>query len=91
MDLLVLVSSIIHMEACILLHASLRLTVYSHCQLAVILPPPHLLTFVYVDINECGSGDVCPQDSTCVNTDGSFTCNCNDGFVMNGALCEGEI
>ena len=45
---------------------------------------------VYVDINECDSSDACPQDSTCVNTDGSFQCNCNDGFTMTGAECEGK-
>ena len=45
---------------------------------------------MYTDIDECGSADVCPQDSTCVNTDGSFECNCNDGYSMSGDLCEGE-
>ena len=45
---------------------------------------------LYVDINECDSSDACPQDSTCVNTDGSFQCNCNDGFTMSGTECEGE-
>ncbi|PHJ18949.1 calcium binding egf domain-containing protein, partial [Cystoisospora suis] len=32
-----------------------------------------------VDIDEC-AGNVCPANSTCVNTPGSYECNCNEGF-----------
>jgi len=45
-----------------------------------------------VDANECqGNPDVCPSDSTCVNTFGSYMCNCSDGLYMNeaGSACLG--
>ena len=33
------------------------------------------------EIDECAQEtDHCPENSHCVNTDGSFDCNCNDGF-----------
>ena len=33
------------------------------------------------EINECENEDTCPADSTCSNTVGSYTCDCNSGFV----------
>ena len=34
--------------------------------------------------------NVCPQDSTCINSVGSFTCNCNNnGYSYNGTSCIG--
>eukprot|EP00041_Stephanoeca_diplocostata_P035105 m.1226699 g.1226699 ORF g.1226699 m.1226699 type:complete len:1645 (+) comp24638_c0_seq2:142-5076(+) len=41
------------------------------------------------DVNECELGsDTCddPQH-TCTNTDGSFVCECNDGYTVDGATC----
>ena len=33
------------------------------------------------DINECSEGiDNCNQ--TCTNTEGSFTCGCDDGYLL---------
>ena len=32
-----------------------------------------------VDVDECAAG-LCPEDSTCENTEGSYTCACNEGF-----------
>ena len=44
--------------------------------------------FFNVDVDECGA-DGCSQ--TCTNTQGSFTCGCNDGYVLNvdGTTCDG--
>ena len=43
-----------------------------------------------VDIDECGTGaSMCTENSHCVNTPGSFNCECNVGFQANGSLCEG--
>ena len=44
--------------------------------------------FFNVDVDECGA-DSCSQ--TCTNTQGSFTCGCNDGYVLNvdGTTCDG--
>ena len=46
--------------------------------------------FYHVDVNECGDDtDGCSQ--TCTNTEGSFTCGCNSGYVMDsdGVTCNG--
>jgi len=46
------------------------------------------------DENECAMsrGQVCPQNSRCENTHGSFSCICNPGFQLNTAMttCEGQ-
>ena len=46
--------------------------------------------FYNVDVDECGDDtDGCSQ--TCTNTEGSFTCGCNDGYMLNvdGTSCDG--
>ncbi|XP_046846325.1 uncharacterized protein LOC124440043 [Xenia sp. Carnegie-2017] len=41
------------------------------------------------DIDECSlSIDDCHENSTCVNTNGSYLCNCNVGYSGNGTVCE---
>ena len=44
-----------------------------------------------VDVNECltQTETVCggPSAGTCFNTDGAFSCNCNDGFRKEGGIC----
>ena len=30
------------------------------------------------------------SNATCVDTDGSFYCNCTEGFVGNGTFCDGN-
>ena len=44
--------------------------------------------FINVDVDDCG-GDGCSQ--TCTNSEGSVTCGCNDGYVLNvdGTTCDG--
>ena len=50
-----------------------------------------------LDRNECKlghqqGGHNCPAHSTCVNTIGSFECNCEDGFIKNAnGRCEGIL
>ncbi|XP_060579778.1 multiple epidermal growth factor-like domains protein 10, partial [Ruditapes philippinarum] len=40
------------------------------------------------DIDECAAGTfVCPENSTCDNTDGSYKCNCVPGYVKTGGAC----
>ncbi len=48
--------------------------------------------YYLVDINECNTNNGgCAQ--VCTNTDGSFMCSCNTGFLLAGdlATCNGEI
>ena len=42
------------------------------------------------DVDEC-SGSPCDNNAACSNSDGSFTCTCNDGFTGDGSTCTGEI
>ena len=42
------------------------------------------------DINECASSP-CHQNATCTNVDGSFTCECDVGYVGDGFICPGKI
>jgi len=41
------------------------------------------------DDNECDL-DPCDENASCTNTLGSFTCECNEGFVGDGFTCEPE-
>ena len=46
------------------------------------------ICIVYVDINECAGDHGC--DHLCNNTDGSFHCYCNPGYMLvNGTTCTG--
>ena len=44
------------------------------------------------DIVECASSELnqCHPQATCANTDGSFTCTCNEGYAGDGRICEGK-
>ena len=43
------------------------------------------------DIDECTDGtDNCHDDAQCTNTDGSFTCMCNSGYMGDGTTCTGK-
>ena len=49
------------------------------------------LMFPYVDIDECTNGpNDCDVNFECVNTPGSFTCECPTGYEINEGNCEGE-
>ena len=40
------------------------------------------------DLDECVTGlHSCAADASCTNTQGSFTCACNQGFTGNGHFC----
>ena len=43
------------------------------------------------DIDECLSQDACNATTeTCINTEGSYTCSCKNGFLRNeDKICEG--
>ena len=42
------------------------------------------------DINECETGaNECHNESICMNTKGSYKCQCKDEFTGNGTFCKG--
>lgn len=43
-----------------------------------------------VDINEC-EGNVCDPNAICINTEGSFLCECVSGFRGDGRTCTGRF
>ncbi|XP_057566286.1 adhesion G protein-coupled receptor E1-like [Hippopotamus amphibius kiboko] len=44
--------------------------------------------FTCTDINECLHSGVCPEDSECTNSLGSYSCRCPVGFTFQNAICE---
>ena len=42
------------------------------------------------DINECTVTDNCATNAACMNTPGSFTCTCNQGYTGGGVRCRGK-
>ena len=42
----------------------------------------------FVDINECADGP-CGYNSNCLNTIGSYLCECQTGYEGNGTNCTG--
>ena len=60
---------------------------------AVYYRPEHLArknyNIIMSDLNECeeSHGTVCGKNSMCVNSEGSYTCRCLDGFM--GHNCTG--
>ena len=42
-----------------------------------------------LDINECLQPNICHDQATCTNTQGSYLCNCNLGYSGDGKTCVG--
>ncbi|CAB4018598.1 adhesion G -coupled receptor E2-like, partial [Paramuricea clavata] len=40
------------------------------------------------DVNECETESPCNTSATCNNTEGSYTCTCDDGYSGDGILCD---
>lgn len=44
----------------------------------------------FSDLDECLSGArPCDVNASCTNSDGSYSCVCNQGFTGNGTVCDG--
>lgn len=41
------------------------------------------------DVNECEESP-CAQEAVCTNSNGSYVCACNQGFMGDGYSCESE-
>ena len=39
--------------------------------------------FIDLDIDECSTPNICPLNSVCKNTIGSYQCICNSGLMMS--------
>ena len=44
----------------------------------------------FKDINECLNSNACPSSATCINTIGSYTCQCPTGFSFSNNACNGN-
>ena len=52
----------------------------------------NLFLSFYSDVNECIEPSTCGQWGTCVNLEGSYSCECPDGFKLNeDKICEGNL
>ena len=50
-----------------------------------------IVIFNPVDIDECMDDTwPCHANANCHNNIGRFTCTCKDGFMINGANCDGQ-
>ena len=51
----------------------------------------HIIINMFIDIDECSGINQCQQ--LCINTEGSFTCNCTEGFTLESdeRNCTGKI
>ena len=52
----------------------------------------HVYIFVFSDVNECANPALnnCHQNADCLNTPGSYQCQCKVGYTGNGVQCVGE-
>ena len=43
------------------------------------------------DINECNNTNRCDDNADCVDSDGSYWCQCLPGFLGDGYNCTGQF
>ena len=45
-----------------------------------------------LDIDECSKDpSVCDKNADCINSDGSYSCSCKQGFTGDGKTCQGTF
>ena len=50
----------------------------------------HKQKYTHADINECATGtNNCNVNAVCTNTNGSFICRCQSGYIGDGVTCNG--
>ena len=46
---------------------------------------------VDADVDECSNSGICPPNSVCVNSEGSYDCECSNGYTKNeNGVCQGK-
>lgn len=48
------------------------------------------LLFLVLDINECKSHNTCQKNATCINSQGSYRCECKTGYRLEERKCLGK-
>lgn len=61
---------------------SLDLNTYKNLILCLNIKP-------FTDVDECAGANLCDVRAVCSNTEGSYTCQCEEGYSGNGTHCEG--
>jgi len=48
--------------------------------------------FICTDVDECSDDDLndCDEHATCENSEGSYSCECQEGYSGDGKTCEGR-
>ena len=71
------------MQGCVRIALVLTDTAHLKCMLIIVLS---------TDIDECNGTNPCAPNGNCVNTNGSFTCNCSSGYELDrsGQSCSGK-
>lgn len=47
--------------------------------------------FCFTDKNECDKGEGnCDENALCINTEGSYRCQCQSGYFGDGEKCDGN-
>ena len=52
-----------------------------------------LIIWLYSDIDECANDteNNCHENALCKNNNGSYSCNCTNGYIGDGHNCTGKI
>ena len=49
-----------------------------------------IIIIILADTDECEGDSVCDASAECINTMGSYECQCGTGYTGNGFTCEGK-
>ena len=75
-------------------HYNMKTIGHKTCGMKYMSPPPMLHIYdYYLDKDECADkSHTCHREhANCTNSEGSFTCQCHDGFEGDGEECEGAV